>query len=208
MTDSGNAAGKLRTAWATLRPSKRDFGAVVAELNASRLVGEGGVFERGAHVPVTHMGYFKPPVDAFLSELRSRDRRSAKEWEYVNAAGVWAELAMVALEFARTADGTVEDMGRRLRMAEDSVKAVVEVLLMRAQYFRDITEQGIEEARQMSFLVEQGHDAVFSESHRSARQALTSKLEVEAAKALAKRRLERARGGSKKDGVDGATDSE
>lgn len=46
----------------------------------------------------------------------------------------------------------------------------------------------------MSFLVKQGHDAVFSKSFRSAREALTSKLETEASKQLAKSELERARG--------------
>ena len=41
---------------------------------------------------------------------------------------------------------------------------------MRAQYFRDITEHGVVAAGKMSFLVEQGHDAVFSQSYRSARE--------------------------------------
>lgn len=63
---------------------------------------------------------------------------------------------------------------------------------MRAQYFRDLVHQGVDIARQMSILVEQGQDAVFSESHRAAREALTSKMEVEAAKQLAKARLSRA----------------
>lgn len=43
----------------------------------------------------------------------------------------------------------------------------------------------------MSFIVNQGHDAVFSESYRSTREALTSNLEVEAAKNISKARLER-----------------
>ena len=72
---------------------------------------------------------------------------------------------------------------------------------MRAQYFRDFTEQGVETARQMSFRVEQGYDAVFSESYRAAREALTSKLDIEAAKQLAKARLERARGRSQTGGA-------
>lgn len=141
---------------------------------------------------VTHMGYFKPPPDAFLMELRSKDRRSAKEWEYLNAIGVWTELGLTAMEVARTLDGTIEDLTRKLVMAEDAFKGVLEVVSMRAQYFRHITEQGVEIARQMSFLVEQGNDAVFSKSYTSARDALTSKIETEAAKMLAKARVERA----------------
>jgi hypothetical protein len=62
-----------------------------------QMVGEGIIFERGAHVHMTHVAFFKPPATAFLSELKSKDRRSAKEWEYVNTAGVWLELGQVAL---------------------------------------------------------------------------------------------------------------
>ena len=70
----------------------------------------------------------------------------------------------------------VPSLARKLALAEKAMKAALEVLSMRAQYFREITEQGVEAARQMSFLVEQGHDAVFSESYRSAREELTNKL--------------------------------
>ena len=73
---------------------------MVSELNSSKLVGEGSVFERGAHVPVTHMGFFKPPKDAFLADPKSKDRWSAKEWEYINAAGVRLELGMASLDVA------------------------------------------------------------------------------------------------------------
>ena len=60
---------------------------MVTEINPSKLVGEARIFERGPYVPITHMGYFKPATDAFLVELKNKDRRSAKEWEYVNGAG-------------------------------------------------------------------------------------------------------------------------
>lgn len=51
----------LRAAWATAKPKRRDYGTVVAELNSLKLVGEGSVFKRDPHAPVTHMGYFKLP---------------------------------------------------------------------------------------------------------------------------------------------------
>lgn len=133
---------------------------------------EWSVFERGRHVPVTHMGYFKPAATAFLSELRSQDRRSAKEWEYLNVIGVWTELGLAALEVAKAHDGTIEDMGRRLGLEEKSFKAAIKVASRRSQYFRDIIDQGVEVARQISFLVEQGHDAVLSESRTAARVKL------------------------------------
>lgn len=44
----------------------------------------------------------------------------------------------------------------------------------------------------MAFLVEQGSDAVHFNAYRRARDVLTGKLEVEAAKQLAKSRLDRA----------------
>jgi hypothetical protein len=53
---------------------------------------------------------------------------------------------------------------------------------------------GVEASRQMSFLVEQGHDAVHSTSHKSVRATLTQRLEKDAAKILAKTYLERACG--------------
>lgn len=72
------------------------------------------------------------------------------------------------------------------------MKATLELISMHAQYFRDVTGQGVEIARQMSFLVEKEHDAVSSESYRSARTALTYKMEIEAAKMVATARLGRA----------------
>lgn len=190
-------AETVRAAWAVAKPQRRDYGAIVTELNSALMVGEGEIYERGPYVPITHMGFFKPPADAFLSEPRSRDPRSAKEWEYLNAVGVWAELSVTALEVATTHSGWIDDMMRRLVLAEDSLKAALEVMAMRTQYFKNRTEQGVDIAMQMSFLVEQNQDAVFSESHRSARTILTSKMESEAAKMIAKAMLERAstRGG-------------
>ena len=158
---NNNPAAILRAAWAAAAHTKKDYGLVVSELNSSKLVGEGSVFERGAHVPVTHMGYFKPPKDAFLADLKSTDRRSAQEREYINAAGVVLELGMASLDIVATESGTEQDMRRQLKLAQKSLKASLEVLSMRAQFFRDITDQGVETARQISFLVEQRDDAVF-----------------------------------------------
>jgi hypothetical protein len=191
-----DALRNLKAAWKEATPTTGDYGEAVAELNSAQMVGQGSVFERGSHVPVTHMAFFKPPATSFLSDLRSRDRRSAKEWEYVNAAGVWLELGQTALTLAREGDGedSVDAISRRLALADRAFTAACEVLRMRAQYFHDIVGYGVEAARQMAFLVEQGHDAVHSTSHRTVRSALTQRLEAEAAKLLAKSYLERASG--------------
>lgn len=127
-----NTVAQLRAAWDTAEPIRTDYGNVVTELNAAKLGGKGSVLECGTHVPVKHMGFFKPPADALLVGLRQRDQRSAKEWEYVNCAGVWAELGMVALE-AWDDKKTVAEMGRRLKLSEMSLTAVVEVLNMCAK---------------------------------------------------------------------------
>lgn len=76
-------------------------------------------------MPLTHRKFFKPPPDAFLTDLRSKDRRSAREWEYVNAAGVWTDLGLAALEVAKTEDGSTEDLGRRLSIAQKSFAAAL-----------------------------------------------------------------------------------
>ena len=89
------------------------------------LVGEGSVFERGLHVSVTHMGYFKPAADAFVSELWSPDRRSAKECEYINAAGVWTEMGLSALIVAKNQSEDVPSMARKLALAEKSIRAAL-----------------------------------------------------------------------------------
>lgn len=65
---------------------------------------------------------------------------------------------------------------------------------MRAQYLRDGTNQGVEIARKVSFLVRKRHDLVFSDTYHSARDALTLINEIEAAKQLAKAPFDRARG--------------
>lgn len=153
----------MRTAWATIEPGCTDFGAVLIEVNSSKLISKGSVLERGAHVPINDMGYFKPPQDAFLSEMRAKDRRSDKEWESVNAAGVWTETGLVAMELAME-DESVDVVARRLKLARSAFKESLEVLSMRAQYFRDITEQRVEIQRKMYFLLEQGNDAVFSKT--------------------------------------------
>lgn len=109
--------------------------------------------------------------------------------DYINAAKILVEIAATELEGERVESGLVKGAGRYLGLAEILLRATVEMLSMRVQYFRNAMEQGVEAGRQMAFLVEQGHDAVFVKSHRSARETLTTKREVEAARQMAKLRL-------------------
>lgn len=182
------------------KPTKGDYAAVVTDINATKLVGEATVFEREPHVPITHLAYFKPNKDAFLVELKSKDRRSAKEWEYINGAGTWVETGLSALSVCKESAKDLDEVSRYLSLAEKSFQAALQVLAMRAQYFRDVVGHGLGEARQMAFLVEQGHDAVHSSSYRTTRENLTGRLETEAAKQLEKLRLEKDTNKKKKGG--------
>lgn len=121
------------------KPTRADYAAVVEELNKAKLVVEASFFERRPHFPVTHMDYFKPNKDAFMVELKSKDRRSGKEWEHVNGSGVWVEKRLISLEGAKEFQGTPYQLGQILALAEKSFKAAFEVLSMRSQYFCDIT---------------------------------------------------------------------
>lgn len=129
--------------WSTSKPNRHDYSAVLNELNAAKIFGNGIIFERGPHVPIGHMAYFKPPMDDFAVYLKAKDRRSVKKWEYVNGAGVWLETILASLNLAKEGGDEIDVITHRLSLAEGSLKAALEVLLMRAQYFRDIREHGI-----------------------------------------------------------------
>jgi hypothetical protein len=193
--DGNGGCAEVGMAGGDARPP--GLGAVEWEMQSMQMVGKGSIFERGAHVPVTHMAFFKPPATAFLSELKPKDRRPAKEWEYIIAAGVWLELGQAAMALARRGedDMTPAVMARMLALADKAFRAAREVLVIRGQYFDDIVQYGMEAARQTAFLVEQNHNAVHSLSHSTARESLNQRLERDAAKMPAKAYLGRAGGG-------------
>ena len=130
MTDTNNSSPPpsaevaVRAAWSTAKPERRDFGTVATELNSIKLLGEGNVFEKDFHGPVTHMRYFMPPSDVFLFDLRLSDCRSANEWNYINAAGVWTALALAALQVAKGHKGDLYDFAWRPALAYSYFKAV------------------------------------------------------------------------------------
>ena len=67
------------------------------------------------------MAYLKPPVDAFFTKLQQKDRRSAMERDYVNSAGVWADIAYRELSLAKAGKVTQEKIFMRLKLAEKSL---------------------------------------------------------------------------------------
>lgn len=106
---------------------------MVQEIKTLAMVGEGSIFSLGPHVRATQLAYFKPPMDDLLTTLETKDRRSAKGWEYINAESVWADMSISALTIAKTTPGTAEELGARLALAEKALVAVCEMLTMIAQ---------------------------------------------------------------------------
>lgn len=58
------------------------------------------------------------------------------------------------------------------------------MLSMCAQYFRDIVDVGVEQACQMTNLVEGSHEVTHFNSYRTAHSALNTRLEMKAAKEI------------------------
>jgi hypothetical protein len=89
-------------------------------------------------------------------------------------------LGQTALALARegSAEDGVDVMSRCLALADRALAAAREVLAIRAQYFHDIVVNGVEATRQMSFLVEQGYDAVNYSSPKSVRATLTRRHDI------------------------------
>lgn len=86
--DYSEPESQVCAAWVVGNHVRHDLRAFVTKLKGSKLVGNGIVFHRDAYVPITHMGHFKEPSDAFITDLRSNYARSLKEWDYINASGV------------------------------------------------------------------------------------------------------------------------
>lgn len=158
---SADSMSELRTRWSVAKPTRDNYANVVSDINATKLVGEASIFERGTHVTITHMGYFKHSTDAFLVELRLKDRRTAKEWEYINEAWVWAETSLSALSLCKESETSTKGFARNIEVAEEELRVITEVLSIRDQIFsgynRERYENGMTEAHQMAYLVEQEH---------------------------------------------------
>lgn len=66
-------------------------------------------------------------VDVYLNELKYIYSRSEKECEDHNAIGVWDEMGLKDLSIEKSEEGSVEDLGRRLDLVEDRLRAMMEV---------------------------------------------------------------------------------
>lgn len=62
-------------------------------------------------------------MDAFFVDLNYNQQQSAKASGYVNAADVRVDTGIVALDISKQREGSPEDIGRPLSLAEASFKA-------------------------------------------------------------------------------------
>lgn len=74
-----DAFEKMRAAWASIAPEWKDYAAVVSEIHPANVMGDASCLSRGPHVSITHMEYLKPTNEVFVTELRAKDRHSAKK---------------------------------------------------------------------------------------------------------------------------------
>lgn len=82
------------------------------------------------------------------------------------------------------------DLTQRLALFKTALKEACEVLLMCAQYFKDVTKYGLNISFQMSYIVIQEESTVSFDYYCLACDNFTAKIDIDAAKSLAKAGLE------------------
>lgn len=99
-----------------------------------------------------HLGYFQPDSNLYR-DIYKKDRRGAKELEYVHAAGTWIEQGITSLEVAKESSDASEQ-ARLIQLGLDSVCAAKELLAQRTQYFELVNTKGVKTANQIAELFE------------------------------------------------------
>ena len=200
MSDNGFNADLIKEAEA------EDYSKVLNHLAAINLVGRGQLWPRGDFIQPHRPGYFKPESRLYIETLR-KDRRNAKELEYVHSAGTWLEQGLCALELIKST-GSAAEQGRLFYIAEESLQACKEILAMRTSHVHAILQKGPAIARHLAEIVEAKHEAehsqVASESYSEVYSELSAKYVVESAKTIAKSEVQpRGSDGAKESGKDG-----
>jgi hypothetical protein len=91
-------------------------------------------------------------------KLLAKDKRTAKEFEYLNAAGAWGQLALAGLEEICDQDfepTTVEQYAKQLLAIKNWVIGSMEVTRSRMDYMVNLVEHGPAEARMVADLMEE-----------------------------------------------------
>jgi hypothetical protein len=165
-----------------------------AEVREAELETGGAAFHRKAPL-VEHFGYFKPMHVSLYDQLSAKDRRSGKEFEYLNAAGTWCQLAhagLLRLKDEGTAPKTPADYAKHLYAITACVEGTIEVLRARMDYFSNVVEYGPAEAKMLAELMEQRSSPTMSAAMAELKVTLSEKRTSEMTKILAKAQAEAA----------------
>lgn len=65
----------MPAAWLSIALESKDYAAVLSEIQTASLMGDARFFSRGPHLPITNMGYFKPPNDELVTETLCKGPR-------------------------------------------------------------------------------------------------------------------------------------
>jgi len=165
-----------------------DYANLVNHQLAAGMVGRRQLWPRSSLVLPSETGFFKPETNLYLETFR-KDRRNAKELEYVHSAGCWIEQSLAAFSLLRD-EGDPRKQSRLLWLIEDGLSAAREVLAMRTAHFQTVLSRGQSQANQLAELVEARVEAkrqqIPSEAYADVYAELSAKYVIETAKSLAK----------------------
>jgi len=188
MTDNNDGAAASNAALSIVPAEPSDYADLVSHQLASGMVGRKQLWPRSSLVLPSEVGYFKPETTLYLETFR-KDRRNAKEFEYVHSAGCWIEQSLAAFSLLRDQ----ADPGRRARLLwliEEGLRGAKEVLSMRTAHFQTVLTKGQSQANQLADLVETRVEAkrhqIPSEAYGDVYAELSAKYVIEAAKSLAR----------------------
>lgn len=166
---------------------------LVEDVREADLEAGGAVFHREAPL-IDHFSYFKPKSASMYIQLSGKDRRSAKEYEYVNAAGVWGEMALAGMTSICEGeiDGDIDDMAKQLHAIRACMGGVMEVLRQRMDYMHNVVEHGAAEAKLVASVAEEMATPTISVAMHDLKVTLSDKRATEMMKLLSKKQAEHA----------------
>lgn len=152
------------------------------------MVGRSVLWPRSSLVLPNEVGFFKPESNLYLETYR-KDRRNAKELEYIHSAGCLVEQSLAALSLLREGPDS-DKQSRLLGLLEEGLNGAKEVLAMRTTHLQTVLSKGQSQANQIAELVETRVEAkrhqVPSEACADVYDELSAKYVFETAKSLAR----------------------
>lgn len=196
MTNNDGAASTPSLALSILPAESSDYATLAVHQCAAGMVGRKELWPRSSLVLPSELCFLKPETTLYFETFR-RDRRNAKELEYVHAAGCWVEQALGAFSLLRD-ESDSDKQAKLLWLVEEGLQVAKEVLSMRTAHFQTVLSKAQNQANQIAELVETRVEAkrhqIPSEAYAEVYSELSAKYIVEPAKTLARE----ATGGNKK----------